>query len=187
MLFKKHCYRNKEQTIGWRKCLHNTHISKGLLSKIFKELLWLNDKNKMEKKIIKDLSAKKYVYGLPVSISKDVAVQSLSCDSLQPHDCSAPGFSVLHDLLHFATVHVHWVGQAISPSHSLPPPSPFAFSFPQYQGLFQWVGSLASGGQSIGASATVLPVNTQGWFPLDWLVWSCSPRNSPEMYTIFIH
>ena len=43
--------------------------------------------------------------------------------------------------------------------------SPLAFSLSQHQGLFQWVGS-ASGGQSIGASASILPVNIQGWFPL---------------------
>ena len=39
----------------------------------------------------------------------------------------------------------------------------------------------ASSGQSIGASASVLPMNIQGWFPLGWLVWSPhSPRDSPE-------
>ena len=40
-----------------------------------------------------------------------------------------------------------------------------------------------SGGQSIGpsVSASVLPMNIQGWFPLGWLVWSpCFPRNSQE-------
>ena len=40
-----------------------------------------------------------------------------------------------------------------------------------------------SGGQSIGASASasVLPMNVQDWFPLDWLVWSpCSPRDFQE-------
>ena len=42
---------------------------------------------------------------------------------------------------------------------------------------------LASSGQSIraSASASVLPMNIQGWFPSDWLVWSpCSPRDSQE-------
>ena len=39
------------------------------------------------------------------------------------------------------------------------------------------------GGQSIGASASasVLPMNIQVWFPLFWLIWSpCSPRDSQE-------
>ena len=51
---------------------------------------------------------------------------------------------------------------------------PASGSFPMSQ-LF------ASGGQSTGvsASASVLPMNIQGWFP-DWLVWSCSSRDSQE-------
>lgn len=83
MLFKKHYYRNKEeQTIQAGENAY-CHISVKDFYPKYLELLRLNDKNKMEKKkIIKDLSAKKYVYGLPVSMSKDVvAVQSLSCDS----------------------------------------------------------------------------------------------------------
>ena len=36
---------------------------------------------------------------------------------------------------------VHWVGEAIQPSHLLSPPTLLAFSFSQQQGLFQWVGS----------------------------------------------
>ena len=47
-------------------------------------------------------------------------------------------------------------------------PFTFAFNLSQHEGLFQWVSSSQSGGQSIGvsASASVLPVNIQGWFPL---------------------
>ena len=44
-----------------------------------------------------------------------------------------------------------------------------------------WLFTL--GGQSFGASvlASVLPMNIQGWFPLDWLVWSpCSPKDSQQ-------
>ena len=62
-------------------------------------------------------------------------------------------------------MHIHWAGDAIQPSHPLLPPSP-ALSLFQYQGLFQCVGSLYQGGQSIGASASVLPMNIQGWFLL---------------------
>ena len=42
----------------------------------------------------------------------------------------------------------------------------------------------ASGGQSIevSASTSVLPMSTQGWFPLGWLVWSpCCPRDSKSL------
>ena len=61
--------------------------------------------------------------------------------SCNPMDCSIPGFPVLHCLLEFPQVHVHWVGDAIQPSHPLLPSSPFAFSLSRHQGLFQWAGS----------------------------------------------
>ena len=54
-----------------------------------------------------------------------------SCPALcDPMDGSAPGSFVLHCLLKFAQIHVHWVGDAIQPYCPLPPPSPFAFSLP---------------------------------------------------------
>ena len=54
-----------------------------------------------------------------------------------PMDCSMPGFPVLHYLSEFAQTHVHWVCDAIQPSHPLSP-SPPAFNLSQHQGLFQW-------------------------------------------------
>ena len=60
------------------------------------------------------------------------------CD---PMDCSTPGLPVHHHLPEFAQTHVHWVGDAIQPSHPLLSPSPLAFNLPQHQGLFQWVSS----------------------------------------------
>ena len=80
-----------------------------------------------------------------------------------------PGFPVFHYLLEFAQTHVHWVNHAIhltisfsvDPFSSCPQSFPVSESFPMNQ-LF------ASGVQNIGASATasVLPMNIQGWFPL---------------------
>ena len=61
------------------------------------------------------------------------------CD---PIDCSMPGFPFHHQLLEFTQTHVHWVSDAIQPSHSLSSPSPPAFKLSQHQGLFQWVSSL---------------------------------------------
>ena len=98
-----------------------------------------------------------------------MVVQALSCVPLcDPIDCSTPGFLVLHCLSQFAHTHVHWLSDAIQPSHPLSSPSPPALSLSQYQCLFQWVGSSQSDGQSIGtsASASALPVNIQGWFLL---------------------
>ena len=54
-----------------------------------------------------------------------VVVQPLSHLTLcNPMDCSTPGILVLHGLLEFAQIHVHWVSDAIQLSHPLPPPSP---------------------------------------------------------------
>ena len=82
-----------------------------------------------------------------------------------------PGFLIHHQLLELTQTHVHWVGDAIQPSHPLLSPSPPAFKLSQHQGLFKWVGS--SGGQSTGVSAStsVLPMNIQVWFPLGLTGW----------------
>ena len=58
-----------------------------------------------------------------------------------PMDCSTLGFPVLHYLWEFAQIHVHWIGDAIQPSHLLLSPSHLAFNLSQHQGLFWWVGS----------------------------------------------
>ena len=50
----------------------------------------------------------------------------------KPMDCSTPGFPVLHCLLELAQIQVHWVGDAIQPSHLLLPSS---FAFNPSQGI----------------------------------------------------
>ena len=60
--------------------------------------------------------------------------------SVTPKDCSMPGLSIPHHLLEFAQFHIHWIGDATQPSHSLLPSFPSAFNLSQHQGLFQWVG-----------------------------------------------
>ena len=105
------------------------------------------------------------------------------CD---PIDFSIPGFSVLHHLSELAQTYVQWVGDAIQSSRPLSSPSPPAFSAKSWP--------FASGGQSIGvsASASVLLMNSQGWFPLGLTpLISCSPRDfeqtspTPEFKSIF--
>ena len=61
------------------------------------------------------------------------------CD---PMDCSTPGFPVLQYLPKFAQTHVHWVNDAIQPSHLLLPPSPPALNLSQQESFFQWISSL---------------------------------------------
>ena len=86
------------------------------------------------------------------------------CNSM---DYSTPGFPVLHYLLEFAQTYVHWVSDAIQPSHLLWSASSPALNLSQPQSLFLCC-IFASGGQSIGASASAsdLPMNIQGWFSL---------------------
>ena len=85
-------------------------------------------------------------------------------------NCSTPGFPILHCLPEFAQTHVHWVGDAIQPSHPLSSPSPLALHHSQHQGLFQWVNSSHQVAKVLGdtTSASVLPMNIQNWFPLGW-------------------
>ena len=60
------------------------------------------------------------------------------CDSMNR---STPGLPDHHQLSESTQTHVHWVGDAIQPSHPLSSPSP-ALNLSQHQGLFQWVSSL---------------------------------------------
>ena len=78
-----------------------------------------------------------------------------------------PGSSILPYLLKFAQIHVRWVGDVIQPSHACCHLLLGHQSFPA-SGSFPMSRLFASGDQSIGAlaSASVLPMNIQDWFPL---------------------
>ena len=54
---------------------------------------------------------------------------------------STPGLPFHHQLPESTQTHVHWVGDAIQPSHPLSSPSPPTFNLSQHQGLFKWVNS----------------------------------------------
>ena len=54
---------------------------------------------------------------------------------------STPGLPVHHQVLEFTQTHIHRVGDAIQPSHSLSSPSPPAPNPSHHQSLFQWVNS----------------------------------------------
>ena len=105
---------------------------------------------------------------LPGQWPRPAAVQSLS--HVDPMDCSTPGLPVHHHLLEHAQTDVHRVGDAIQPSHPLVPFSSSLQSFPA-SGSFSMSQLFASGGQRIEASASVLPMTIQGWFPLGWTGW----------------
>ena len=66
---------------------------------------------------------------------------SVISDSLRPHElqharppCPTPTPGAKQ-------THVHWVGDAIQPSHPLLSPSPPALNLSQHQSLFKWVSS----------------------------------------------
>ena len=91
------------------------------------------------------------------------------CPTLSdPIHCSMPDFAVYHQLPELAQIHVHWIGDAIQPSHPLSSPFPPDVSLSQHQGFFPVSHFFALGGQSIGASASasVLLMNIQNWFLL---------------------
>ena len=67
--------------------------------------------------------------------------RSVVSDSSWPHELQHPGLPVHHQLPEFTQTHVHWVDDAIQPSHPLSSPSPSALSLSQHQGLFKWVSS----------------------------------------------
>ena len=115
------------------------------------------------------------------------SVQSLSrvrlCGSM---DCSAPGFPVHHQLLELTQAHVQWVGDACHPtiSSSVIPISSCLQSLPA-SGSFPMSQFFASGGQSIGvsASASVLPMTIQDWFPLGWTGWLSLPKGVSRVFS----
>ena len=91
-----------------------------------------------------------------------------SCQTLcHPMDCNMPRFPFLNYLPGFAQTHVHWVDDAIQPTHSVTLISSCLQSFPA-SGSFPVSQLFPTGGQSIGAlsSASVLLMNIQGWFLL---------------------
>ena len=107
---------------------------------------------------------------VPHSYDFCCSVPQLCLTPCDPIDCSTLGFPVLHYLLKFAQINVHWVIDAIQPSHLLLLPCPSALSLSQHQaGSFAMSWLFESGGQSSGASvsASVLPMNIQGSFPLE--------------------
>ena len=71
-----------------------------------------------------------------------VVVQSLSHLWLfATHGLQHARLPVLQCVPEFVQTHVHWVSDAIQPSHPLSSPSLPSFNLSQHQGLFRWVGS----------------------------------------------
>ena len=118
------------------------------------------------------------------SISVQFSSVAQSCLTLfDPMDCSTPGLPVHHQLPEFTQTHVHWVSDAIQPSHPLSSASPPTFNLSQHQGLFKWVSSSHQVAEVLEFD---LHHQSFQWifktdFLYDGLVGSpCSPRDSQE-------
>ena len=88
-----------------------------------------------------------------------------------PMDCSKPGFPLLYHLPELAQANVHWVSDAIQPSHPLFSLSPLAFNLSQHQGLFQWVSSSHQVAKYWSFSFNISPSNEYSgliFFRIDW-------------------
>ena len=74
--------------------------------------------------------------------SSQIRSVAQSCPILcDPMNRSTPGLPVHHQLPEFTQTHVHWVSDAIQPSHPLLSTSPLALNPSQHQSLLQWVNS----------------------------------------------
>ena len=91
-----------------------------------------------------------------------------SCSTLcSPMNCNTPGLPIHHQLPEFTKTYVHWVGDAIQPSHPLSFPSPPTLNLSQHQGhLNEPALRIRWPKYWVSASASVLPVNIQDWFLL---------------------
>ena len=87
-------------------------------------------------------------------------------------NCSMPGLPVHHQLLELTQTHVHWVSDAIQPSHPLSSPSPPTFYLSQHQGLFQWLSSLHHVAKVLSFSFSISPSKEYSGlisFRMNWL------------------
>jgi len=87
-------------------------------------------------------------------------------------DYRKPGFPVIHQLPDLVQTHVHWVSDAIQPSHPLSSPYSPVFNLSQHQGLFQWVSSLHQVAKELDLTFSIRPSNEYSGlisFRMDWL------------------
>ena len=108
------------------------------------------------------------------------------CDRM---DCSMPGLPIHHQPPELAQTHVHWVGDAIQPSHPLSSPSPPTFNLSQHQGL----QLLSTGPTHLLATTNALikgvlllcrasPARSMGDWPRTWYFSAVPPTPSPASW-----
>ena len=119
-----------------------------------------------------------------ISILVQFSSVTQSCLTLcNPMECSMPSLSVQHQRPDLTQTHVHWVSDAIQPSHPLSFPSPPAFNLSQRQGLFKWVSSTH---QVVKVLEFQLQHQFFQWIFMTDFLWDgligspCSPRDPQE-------
>ena len=80
-----------------------------------------------------------HIYFASITLFQFSSVVQLCLTLCDPMNHSRPGLPVHHQLPEFTQTHVHWVSDAIQPSHPLLSPSPPALNLSQHQGLLKWV------------------------------------------------
>ena len=87
-------------------------------------------------------------------------------------DCSIPGLPVYNQLPEFIQIHVHWVGDAIQPSHSLWFPSPSAFNLSSIRVFSNESALRIKWSKYWSFSFSIIPSNEYSGlvsFKMDWL------------------
>ena len=104
---------------------------------------------------------------------KSVSSVTQSCLTLcNPMNRSTPGLPVHHQLLEFTKTHIHWVGDAIQPSHPLSSFSPPALKLSQHQSISNEAALPIRGPKYWSFSFNVSPSNEHPGlisFRMDWL------------------
>ena len=94
----------------------------------------------------------------------------------------------------FTSLHVHWVGDAIQPSHRLSPTSPPALNLSKHQDIFKWVSSSHQGPNSeiishyylLGEPTWVVKEFTEVWTREEMRVSHFPREERGQMHTVVL-